>query len=53
MVIQDVICNLGNKMGQEDINYVMEMADEDGDGTINYEEIMKMVKINEGAIEEL
>ena len=47
VVIQDVIGNLGDKMSTEDINYVIDIADEDGDGTINYEEIMKLVRRNE------
>ena len=52
-VIEDVVGNLGDKMGPEDINDVINMADEDGDGTINYEEIMKMVRVNKGAIDDL
>ncbi|XP_011413059.3 calmodulin-like [Crassostrea angulata] len=38
-----VMLNLGEKMSEEEVEHMIEEADEDGDGQVNYEEFVKMM----------
>jgi len=41
--LKHVLCNLGEAISEDECNYLVEEADIDGDGSINYEEFCAMM----------
>ena len=41
--LKHVMTNLGEKLSEEEVNEMINEADTDGDGQINYEEFVKMM----------
>ncbi|OWF37060.1 Calmodulin [Mizuhopecten yessoensis] len=46
--LRHIMTNLGDKLPDEDVDEMIELADLDGDGTIEYEEFVKMLANPEG-----
>lgn len=41
--LRHVMCNLGEKLTDEEVNEMIREADTDGDGLVNYEEFVRMM----------
>lgn len=45
MQLKNVMMNLGEKLSDEEVEQMIKEADLDGDGQVNYEEFVNMMKL--------